>query len=111
MTRLRTALAKLLVALLIVGCAGTRPKPLAYAAVDMPMGAIPATLPGPPVVVAKTVVLPNIRLPEDVAGFLRELQTKAATPVLRDVDLELTTSLCFFICINTDTATANSRTQ
>jgi hypothetical protein len=91
----------------VLGCSTTVPRPMRYVAVAQPT-TIPPPLQvkGERVEVSKTRVLPNIRLPRDAAELLGELQTKAGEPVLRNADLNLTTSICFFVCVNTDTATA-----
>ena len=92
----------------LAGCAAAPPRPMRFVAVDAPNAiSSPPAGAAHKVEVSKTVVLPNIRLPEDVAAFLKELHEKAQTPVLRNADLRLTTSVCLFICINTDTATAD----
>ena len=105
MTKPRGFLIPCLMAL--AGC-GAAPRPLRYAAVDMPT-AIPAGGPASrKVEVKQTHVLPSIRLPVDVASFLKDTQTKAGVPVLRDADVNLTTSVCFFVCVNTDTASAGA---
>jgi len=92
--------------LALSGCSPA-PRPLRYIAVDMP-GIVPAVSSGEgrKVEVSKTRVLPNIRLPQDAAEFLRGLHQKTGMSVLRDADLKLTTSVCLFLCVNTDTATA-----
>ena len=88
------------------GC-GVAPRPLRYAAVDMPTIVLPSQREaGPRVEVKRTRILPSIRLPVDVASFLRDVASKAATPVLEDADVNLTTSVCVLICVNTDTASA-----
>lgn len=94
----------------LAGCsAAPPPRPMRYVAVEMPNVVSPSPVEGPHrVEVSRTRVLPNIRLPQDAAGFLRDLQKKAGTSVLRNADLKLTTSVCFLICINTDTATADA---
>jgi hypothetical protein len=65
-----------------------------------------ATGPAEKTEVSKTRVLPNFRLPRNVAGFLGDLEAEAGAEVLRNADLHLTTSFCLLICINTDVASA-----
>ena len=92
----------------VMGCAAV-PRPMRYVAVEMPSVVPPAPTGTTHIVeVRKTRVLPNIRLPRDAAAFLTELQEKAGGPVLRNADLNLTTSICFFLCVNTDVPTAES---
>jgi hypothetical protein len=90
----------------LVGCAAA-PRPLRYVAVETPTS-IPPPLErgGRKIEVAHTRFLPNIRLPVDVAKFVRELEGKSGAPVLRNADVNLTTSFCLLVCVNTDRATA-----
>lgn len=96
-----------LLTVVAAGCSAARPRTMRYVAVDVPES-IPAPLPDGArrVEVAKTRVLPSIRLPRDVAAFLHDLEHEVGSPVLRNADVELTTSVCFFLCVNTDRASA-----
>ena len=88
------------------GCAAA-PRPLRYVAVEMPRQfPPPLAQAGRVVEVSHTRLLPNIRLPVNVAGFVSELQQKASGSPLRNADVNLTTSVCALLCVNTDRATA-----
>lgn len=96
--------------LVLSGCAGQRPpRPLRFVAVEVP--AVIQPLAGGPartIEVSRTRVLPNVRVAEDARDYLRELAAKAGMPYLRNADLRLTTSICFFVCINTNSASAET---
>ena len=102
--------AAIVCALALSGCAGKRPpRPIRFVAVDLP-ATVPARTGGAlrPIEVSHTRVLPNVRVAEDARDYLRELTAKAGTPYLRNADLRLTTSVCFFVCINTNRASAET---
>jgi hypothetical protein len=103
---IRRALVLFVSANALLGCAAA-PPPLRYMAVEVP-SSVPAPLdrPARTIGVAHTRILPNIRLPVDVAEFVRELEDKAGAPVVRNADVNLTTSFCLLVCVNTDRATA-----
>jgi hypothetical protein len=83
------------------------PRPLRSVATQTPAQFPPPLVQaGRAVEVSHTRVLPNIRLPVDVAGFVGEVEQKAGGSPLRNADVKLTTSVCLLLCVNTDRATA-----
>ncbi len=94
------------IAIGLSGCAGA-PQPLRYVAARMPnQFPPPLKQPHQRVEVSHTHFLPSVRLPVDVAGFVGELEQKAGASPLQNADVNLTTSVCFLLCVNTDRATA-----
>jgi hypothetical protein len=94
------------IAIGLSGCAAA-PQPLRYVAVQMPnQFPPPLRQPRQTVEVSHTHVLPSVRLPVDVAGFVGELEHKAGVSPLLNADVNLTTAVCFLLCVNTDRATA-----